>query len=133
MQTQLRAEVPTHKDEAGFFPVEVPPIRPAPAALMGMVKVKVIVESLLAEWQKLQAIQQYIIPTLDYTLRTMLPTKKLASDLDNQTRQVIKKAFCLPRNTSTPVLHCAWKSGSLGLPYVVDDLHIVQVSQALSS
>ena len=76
LQTQLRAEGPTCKGEAGFFPVEVPSIRAAPAALMGMVKVKVIAESLQAEWQKLQAIQRYIIPTLDYTLQTMLTTKK---------------------------------------------------------
>ena len=67
--------------------------------------------------------------TLDYTFRTMLPTKKWVSDIDNHTPQVIKKAFHLPKTICTPALHCAWKSGGLGLLCIVD-LHIVWVSQA---
>ena len=51
---------------------------------------------------------------LDYTLRTMLPMNKWARDIDNHTRQVIRKAFHLPKTTCTPTLHYAWKSGSLG-------------------
>ena len=94
-----------------------------------MTKVKAIAESRLAEWQKLEAIQWFIRPTLDYTLRTMLPMKKWARDIDNHTRQVIKKAFHLPKTTCTPTLHYAWKSDSLGLLCIVDDLHIVWVSQ----
>ena len=92
-------------------------------------KVKAIAESRLAEWHKLEAIQRFIRSTLDYTYRTMLPTKKWASDIDNQTLQVIKKAFHLPKTTCTPALHCAWKSGGLGLLCIVD-LHIAWVSQA---
>ena len=80
-------------------------------------------KSRLAEWQKLEAIQWFIRSTLDYTFQTMLPTKKWASDIDNHTPQVIKKAFHLPKTT------CAWKSAGLGLLCIVD-LHIAWVSQA---
>ena len=70
-------------------------------------QVKIIAEPRLAKWQKLEAIQRFIRPTLDYALRTMLPSKKWANDLDNHKRQVIKKALRLPKYTCNPALYCS--------------------------
>ena len=91
---------------------------------------KAILTSLLTDWQKLNALHRFVKPKLDYTLRTMFPTKGWAKNLDNQVRSMAKKAFRLPRRTNTPYFYTHWRAGGLGLPNIEDELDVAWASQA---
>jgi len=93
-------------------------------------KVSNIKESKLPEWQKLDAIRRFIHPTLDYVVRTMLPNKMWANNIDGYTRRLVKKALRLPKSANSAFIHCPWKFGGLGVPCIADDLQIAWASQA---
>ena len=89
-----------------------------------------VLTSALTDWQKLDAIHRFVKPKLDYTLRTMLPNKGWAKELDGQVRAMAKKAFRLPRRTATPYFYVNWRAGELGLPNIEDEMDISWASQA---
>jgi len=93
-------------------------------------KIMKVMQSKLAEWQKLEAIRRYIHPTLDYVVRTMLPNKTWANNIDGHTRRLVKKALRLPKSACKSYIHCPWKFGGLGIPCVADDLQVAWASQA---
>ena len=88
-----------------------------------------ILTSLLTDWQKLDAIRRFVRPKLEYILRTMLPNRTWGKNLDDAVRGMAKKAFRLPRRTTTPFFYVTWKNGGLGLPNVESDLDVGWASQ----
>ena len=53
----------------------------------------------LADWMKLEAFRDFVMPKLDYVLRTTLAHKKWAKLLDRHVRSCIKRSFGLPQRT----------------------------------
>ena len=88
-----------------------------------------ILASQLTDWQKLDAIRRFIRPKLEYILRTMLPNRSWAKNLDDAVRGMAKKAFRLPRRTITTFFYVPWRYGGLGLPNVESDLDVGWASQ----
>ena len=88
-----------------------------------------ILTSQLTDWQKLNAIRRFIRPKLEHILRTMLPNRSWAKNLDNTVRGMAKKAFRLPRRTITTFFYVPWRYGGLGLPNVESDLDAGWASQ----
>ena len=88
-----------------------------------------ILGSQLTDWQKLDAMRRFVRPKLEYILRTMLPNRSWAKNLDDAVRGMVKKAFRLPRRTITSFFYVPWKHGGLGLPNVENDLDVGWASQ----
>ena len=88
-----------------------------------------ILASQLTDWQKLDAIRRFIRPKLEYILRTMLPNRTWAKNMDDAVRGMVKKAFRLPRRTITSFFYVPWRNGGLGLPNVENDLDVGWASQ----
>ena len=88
-----------------------------------------IFASQLIDWQKLDAMRRFVRPKLEYILRTMLPNRTWAKQLDDAVRGMAKKAFRLPRRTITSFFYVPWKHGGLGLPNVENDLDVGWASQ----
>ena len=64
-------------------------------------KAKTILESKLTTWQKLDALKHFVRPKLDFSLRTLLPTKGWTKQLDERVRGITKKSLRLPKRTVT--------------------------------
>jgi len=79
---------------------------------------KKLFESKLTTWQKLDALKRFVQPKLEFSLRTLLPTKGWAKHLDDQVRGIAKKSLKLPRRTVTAFMYMPQRLGGLGLPNV---------------
>lgn len=85
---------------------------------------KLIVESGLADWQKLDAIHRFAKPGLTYILQNTLPNKSWAQRIDKQVRNMVKLAFKLPKRTISAFLHTPPHSGGLGIPCIEDEIDV---------
>lgn len=88
-----------------------------------------ILTSQLTDWRKLEAIRRFLRPRLEYILRAMLPNRSWVKNVDDAMRGAVKKAYRLPRRTTTPFFYVPWKHGGLGLPNVENDLDVGWASQ----
>ena len=89
-----------------------------------------ICQSLLTNWQKIDAIKRFTKPQLDYKLRTLLPSRLWAKDVDRSLRSTLKKGLHLPGRTISYFLYCHQDDGGLGVPSIEDEMDIALVSQA---
>ena len=89
-----------------------------------------ICQSLLTDWQKIDAIKRFTKPQLDYKLRTLLPSRSWAKDVDRSLRSALKKGLRLPGRTISDFLYCHQDDGGLGVPSIEDEMDIALVSQA---
>ena len=89
-----------------------------------------ICQSLLTDWQKIDAIKRFTKPQLDYKLRTLLPSRSWAKDVDRSLRSSLKKGLRLPGRTTSNFLYCHQDDGGLGVPSIEDEMDIALVSQA---
>ena len=91
---------------------------------------KIIFESDLTDWQKLDAIKRFARPRLTYLLQNMEPSISWATSIDRETRSLAKKHLKLPRRTVTPFLYSSTRAGGLGLPNIEDEIHFFRISTA---
>ena len=91
---------------------------------------EVIMRSDLTDWQKLDALHRFTKPRLVYPLQNLSPSIRWATDLDKAVRKVVKQCLKLPRRTITSFLYTPTRQGGLGIPCVVDKLHIQMVLSA---
>ena len=89
-----------------------------------------ICQSLLTDWQKIDAIKRFTKPQLDYKLRTLLPSRLGGKDVDRSLRSTFKKGLHLPGRTISDFLYCHQDDGGLGVPSIEDEMDIALVSQA---
>jgi len=89
-----------------------------------------ILQSLLTDWQKVDAIRRFTKPQLDYKLRTLLPSRSWAKEVDRSLRSALKKGLRLPNRTISDFLYCHQDDGGLGVPSIEDEMDIALVSQA---
>ncbi|XP_046856073.1 uncharacterized protein LOC124449166 [Xenia sp. Carnegie-2017] len=92
--------------------------------------------SLLAPWQKLDAIRTFIQPCLTYALRAGDPLKKSLSEYRSLLVRVLREICNLPTRATQSYFFAAKKAGGLGFqdPLVECDMQaIVQAVRVLSS
>ena len=84
--------------------------------------VESVFQSPLADWMKLEAFRDFVMPKLDYVLRTTLAHKKWAKLLDRHVRSCIKRSLGLPQRTCDAFFYTSMTSGGLGLRCIEDEL-----------
>ena len=93
-------------------------------------------QSLLAPWQKLDAIRTFIQPCLTYALRAGSPKKKSLDDYRSKLLQVVRRICSLPDRATTHYVFATKQAGGLGLQDPTrecDAQTIVQATRMLAS
>ncbi|XP_052132567.1 uncharacterized protein LOC127752068 [Frankliniella occidentalis] len=76
-----------------------------------------IERSVLADWQKIDAIRTFVVPQVEFCLLTARVKKAPLSKLDAEIKRVVKGAFHLPRRASPEVVFLpSWQGGANILP-----------------
>ena len=88
-------------------------------------------KSALTEWQKIEAIRMFVLSRTNYILDTALPPLTWATKLDAKIRQIIKGALRLPKRTIGAFIHTPNNMGGLGIPSILDNLHIARITRVL--
>ena len=88
-------------------------------------------QSPLADWMKLEAFRDFVVPKLDYALRSTLAHRTWARRLDRFVRHVVKRSLGLPSRTCDAVFYVPCHQGGLGLRCVEDDLGNSMITQAV--
>ena len=91
---------------------------------------RVIFESDLTDWQKLDAIKRFARPRLTYLLQNLEPKIGWARDIDKATKSLAKQHLKLPHRTTSNFLFTPTRFGGLSLPNIEDEIHIFRISTA---
>ncbi|GBN17597.1 Retrovirus-related Pol polyprotein from type-2 retrotransposable element R2DM, partial [Araneus ventricosus] len=88
---------------------------------------KSIAESLLAPWQKLDALKCFFYPTMQFAMRTGTFNKTVWAKLDTAMRKFIKIILNLPEIASNKYLYGSRKLGCMGMPIAAEesDLNLI--------
>ena len=62
-------------------------------------------ESGLADWMKLEAFKEFVVPKLDYAIRSTLAHKNWALKLDKYVRKMVKQALGLPNRSCDAIFY----------------------------
>ncbi|XP_054283941.1 uncharacterized protein LOC129000889 [Macrosteles quadrilineatus] len=92
--------------------------------------VKKIDESLLAPWQKLEAVGMFILPRLDFVMRGARVAKTPLKKLDNDVKRMVKKWLYLPQRASSEVVYLGVADGGAGMFPLADLVDISSVAHA---
>jgi len=90
-----------------------------------------VFQSPLADWMKLKAFRDFVMPKLDYVPWTTLAHKKWAKLLDRHVRSCIKHSLGLPQSTCDAFFYTSMTSGGLGLRCIEDELGSLMITQAV--
>ena len=94
-------------------------------------KLTKIENSLLAPWQKLDAIRTFVQPCLTYALRSTDPTTKSLEAYRAQLIRTVHAICSLPTRATTHYIFAAKRAGGLGLTDPLTENHLQTVVQAL--
>ena len=87
-------------------------------------------QSALADWMKLEAFKQFVVPKLDYALRSTLAHKKWGKELDRFVRRTVKQSLGLPGRVCDAIFYVPIAQGGLGLRSIMDDLGNMMITNA---
>ena len=93
-------------------------------------------ESLLAPWQKLEALRSQLIPSLSHHLASGRVKKDLLREIDDQARSLMRNIARVPAATSRALFHANRRVGGLAITPLLEDADIwtvARASQLLSS
>ena len=82
----------------------------------------------LADWMKLEAFNEFLMPKLDFVLRSILVHKNWAEKLDRFIRSTVKRSLSLPVSACSAVFYVPSSQGGLGLHSVEDDLGSLMIT-----
>lgn len=88
-----------------------------------------ICSSVLTDWQKIDAINTFVISKLQYYLRAALPSRSWVQTIDDSIRALLKKGLSLPRRTITGLFYTHKTQGGLGLFSFLDNWHVATITQ----
>ena len=94
-------------------------------------KLDKIEKSLLAPWQKLDAIRTFIQPCLTYALRSTNPTTKSLQSYRSQLIQTIRSVCSLPTRATTHYIFASKQAGGLGFTDPTRENHLQTIVQAV--
>ncbi|XP_026465938.1 uncharacterized protein LOC113369394 [Ctenocephalides felis] len=72
-------------------------------------------ESLLAPWQKIDAVNTFIVPQVEFHLKNGNVAKKILHRFDKQVKRSVKKWAHLPQRASAEVLYLSYKEGGFNI------------------
>lgn len=88
-------------------------------------------KSALADWMKLEAFKEFVVPKLDYVLRSTLAHKKWGKNLDTFVRKTVKQSLGLPGRTCDAIFYVPVAQGGLGLRSIVDEIGNMMITHAV--
>ncbi|GBO20257.1 hypothetical protein AVEN_87407-1 [Araneus ventricosus] len=89
-----------------------------------------LMESLLAPWQKIDALVSVIYPALQFLMRTAQFKKEDWTLFDEALRKAIKDALYLPDNACNELLYGHRKSGCFGIPLAAEESDLNRIDTA---
>ena len=89
-----------------------------------------LLESGLADWMKLEAFKEFVVPKLGYAIRSTLAHKNWSLKLDKYIGQTVKQALGPPRRTCNAIFYVPTAKGGLGLRSIADELGNLLITQA---
>jgi len=78
-------------------------------------KLKMMGDSLLAPWQKLDAINTFILPRVSFQLKNGVAQKGPLNLIDRDIKRIGKTCLNLPQRTSAEPLYLSYQRGGLNL------------------
>ncbi len=87
--------------------------------------------STLADWMKLEAFKEFVVPKLDYVLRSTLVHKKWGKNFDTFVRKTVKQSLGLPGRTCDAIFYVPVAQGGLGLRSIVDEIGNIMITHAV--
>ena len=91
-----------------------------------------ILNSKLTDWQKIDALNTFVITKASYYLNATIVDQTWAASTDAKIRALTKKALRLPKRTLSTYLHTANQPGGLGLKSLEDARNTTLVSRVFS-
>ncbi|KAK3916754.1 hypothetical protein KUF71_025853, partial [Frankliniella fusca] len=94
-----------------------------------------VLGSLLAPWQKIHALKTFILPQLDFSLRTARVRKTAFKNLDRAIVQGVKDVFSLPQRAGAELVYLppSWGgAGILSLEHYIDICSLCHAFQLLT-
>ena len=88
-------------------------------------------DSLLAPWQKLDAIRTFIQPCITYALRTCPVSRESLKNYRSKLIDVLRSICNLPKRATTHYLFAARSVGGLGLQDPFDERHVQSIVHAI--
>ncbi|XP_064462367.1 uncharacterized protein LOC135372838 [Ornithodoros turicata] len=92
--------------------------------------VQKLLSSMLAPWQRLDAIRTFLYPALNFAMRTGIIAKTQWEKLDALLRPLIKRTLYLPKNASNEYIYGSAKKGACGVPIAAELSDICHVDNA---
>nr|XP_050033033.1 uncharacterized protein LOC126529541 [Dermacentor andersoni] len=89
-----------------------------------------LLSSMLAPWQRLDAIKTFLYPALNFAMRVGLASKEEWQRLDEELRPLIKKTLYVPARASNEYLYGGSQAGSAGIPLAAELSDICRVDGA---
>ncbi|CAM4506227.1 unnamed protein product [Lepidochelys kempii] len=89
-----------------------------------------IVTSLLAPWQKINALNTFLIPHISFVLRGSAVAKVPLNKADKTVLQLVKKQLFLPQRSSNELVYIAHRHGSANIPRIGDLCDIAVITHA---
>ncbi|CAL1299401.1 unnamed protein product [Larinioides sclopetarius] len=88
---------------------------------------KAIAKSMLAPWQKLDALKCFFFPSMQFSMRTGIHKKTDWAKIDVAIRKAIKEILNLPQEASNKYLYGNRKLGCIGIPIAAEesDLNLI--------
>ncbi|RUS69482.1 hypothetical protein EGW08_022750 [Elysia chlorotica] len=87
-------------------------------------------ESLLAPWQKLEALRSQLLPSLSHHLASGRVKKDLLRELDDKTRHLLRNVARVPVSTSRAFFHAERRIGGMAVTPLIEDADIWTVARA---
>jgi hypothetical protein len=94
-------------------------------------KLEKIEQSLLAPWQKLDAIRTFVQPCLTYALRSTDPTTKSLQSYRSQLTKIIKSICTLPSRATPNYIFASKQAGGLAFIDPIRENHVQTIVQAM--
>ena len=90
-----------------------------------------ILDSPLSDWQKIEAVNSFVITKANYHLNAATLDQSWAMKVDAKIRRLAKRALRLPTRTTSAFFHTAKYHGGLGLHSLEDNLDTSRIVRSL--
>lgn len=88
-----------------------------------------ICSSALTDWQKVDALNTFVLTKASYHLSTATVDRTWCQQVDARVRRLVKKAMKLPKRTASSFLYTSKQHGRLGLMNTEDMLDVNRVNR----
>ncbi|XP_064462302.1 uncharacterized protein LOC135372762 [Ornithodoros turicata] len=86
-----------------------------------------LLSSMLAPWQRIDAIKTFVFPSLNFAMRINSCSKGDWQKLDDALRPLIKRTLYLPQNASNDYLYASTNKGCCGIPLAAETSDVAKV------